>query len=188
MNDRMRADFQMIRQMMNEDLDKLERNMSQSFEKGNASLAALERDFASSERAVEMLTKQVEIAQRREKELLDENAKLNEQLARLNAKLQGIRDQVGGDVDEPPTYKMAIKLGEPHEAVNADIKKSAETLAGMDAILDGMEREMRGDQAPRPVQHARGLSRLLDTLRGPQDGPAMPPLPEFPESPRVVQA
>jgi chromosome segregation ATPase len=185
----MRADFQQIRQMMNEDLDKLERNMTLGFEKGNERYGHLERDHAASERAVKMLTAQVEIAQRREKELLEQNASLNGELARLNAKLQGIRDQIGGD--ELPMYTPRISLdpGQPHKAVVEDIRESAGRLAGMDAVLDGMERELRRtDVEPVESVPPRGRRSLLNLFKGdPNEQPAVP-LPEFPEEPRRVEA
>lgn len=186
--------FRQVRRLMNEDLDKLEKGVMAGLDTGNAELAETERKLAAAERSVHILTLQVKIAQNREKELLEENTGLYGQIARLNAKLQGVRDQLGDVSDVLPTVDdiAAGERGEPHKAVNGEIKDSAVNIEKLEAEMN----DPAFGEGPH-IPRLRGLAMLLDTSRvfSRHEKPEPDPLavtkfqvPEFPEEPRRVEA
>lgn len=174
-DEKMLADFAQVRRMMNEDLDKLERNMIAGIDAGNAALADTERRLSAAEREVELLGKQVRIAQSRENELTEKSAEKDMRIARLESKLQGVKDQV---VDLPENVPTTDQI-EPRGKMHQEVFEEASALA---VNLEAMEAEMT---APAdPTERFRDKFRKIFT----KDEPVMEPAPGFPEEPRRVEA
>lgn len=107
-----------------------------------------------------------------EADLLAEIDTLKSHLARMTAKLQGVRDQVMDVPDDLPTVDQIVARGTQHTRVNDDIRES-------------MARIENGVAAAKPVRQSRGLSMLLNKLR---ENETRAPLEDFPEELRRVEA
>lgn len=84
-----------------------------------------------------------------EAELLTQIDCLKGDLARMMAKLQGVRDQVMDLPDTIPNADDIAARGRPHHAINDDIRESMANLEAMEAEIAAMRSAQQGKKDVR---------------------------------------